>query len=446
MVVGAAANEGDMSAEGAVAPSYPVEDVPRRLLHEAFVRETRIGVMLALIARFLMGLQSLARWYFSDRTQNWVSFFQWRNLVVICIGVEDILLLAFLFFVARSKRPLLWFAIAFGIDFAVTTQFKYWWLGWLPGMDAMPLFINVAYLDVFEFMLMLAICALPLSRKFVVWFGAATLAVFAVGTVQAFVVWPHAFLYTGPFGPGMGDANLRLMHDPETLVIDYFVLQLIQVGIITWLVICSVEEGRGYVVLRTRAEAGFAFLAKFFAPAVANRIFESGRIEPARRRVAVAFVDVAGPSPDTEFARLQEHYVWVEQCAFAHDGVIDRFTGGPIMLSFGAVVADETAAKKALDCALALVKGSEPLRIALHFGEAVSGEFGGTRSRTFSVVGDVVNTTRRVLDLAAESGFPLIATEELVAALPARPDGLEALPPATLRGRTAPVSLWRVPA
>jgi hypothetical protein len=406
--------------------------------------------MLAIAARVLMSFQDLARYLISDRQQaRSVPFFRWENIGTVCTVGEDVLFILFLVFVARSKRPLLWFALAIVVDLAIMTEFKFWWL-WRPSaVDAAPAFIDVAYLDIVDYMLVLAICALPLSRIFLTWSGVACLAVFAAGVILGYVNWGHGTLYWGPFGPGMGDAGLRLLHDPETLVPDYLMLQLLLVGVFTWLLIESTQEGRRFVTARVGAEAGLAFFVRFFAPAVTNRVSqtESACIVPARHRVAVAFVDFDRQPDRTDFDRLQTYYVRVESSAFAHDGVIDRFSGGPIMVTFGAVEDDEVAAKKALDFAISLMNGQKTLHTALHCGEAVSGEFGGTRSRTFSVIGDVVNTARRVLDVARDAGVPIIATEALVEALPVeqRPPSLVSLPATTLRGRTSPMALWSVP-
>jgi class 3 adenylate cyclase len=422
--------------------------IPAGVVRKAFDREVRIGTILTILARILTSLQAWIRWIMSDRANvTKHSLFHGLDVIYTCGFVRDVLLIVVLVVITRTKRPLLWLAIAVFIDLAYLTEFKFWY--WhFPFMPTYPSFVNVAYLDILDYWLILAICALPLSRVFLLGTGASCFLIFGIGVVLAFVDYGHGTLYWAPFGSGASEADFRLLQDPETLVPDYLILQLAGTGVFTWFLVQSVQEGRQFVTIRANAEASLAFFAKFFPPAVADRISRegNGRIRPAKLRTAIAFVDILERTDEADFDRLQDYYVWVEAQAFANDGVIDRYSGGPIMLSFGAVEQDAFAVKKAFDFALALQGAPERLRVVLHYGEAVSGEFGGTRSRTFSVVGDVANTARRILDVADKQDFAFVVTQDVIAALP--PDyltpAIEKLPTVQLRGRTSPIELWRV--
>jgi len=119
------------------------------------------------------------------------------------------------------------------------------------------------------------------------------------------------------------------------------------------------------------------------------------------------------------------------------------------MVTFGTLDTDAEAVHKSFACALELARAhisNEPIFIALNTGDVTSGELGETRSRTFSVVGDVVNTARRVLDIARERRLAVLVTDDAIRELgeEAHAADLTSLPAITLRGRTNPIDLWSV--
>jgi class 3 adenylate cyclase len=141
-------------------------------------------------------------------------------------------------------------------------------------------------------------------------------------------------------------------------------------------------------------------------------------------------------------------YAAAEPIVLAEGGVIDRFVGDPLMASFGALdtgPADD-AAGRALRCAerLLAIGGELPVTaVALHHGPVVSGEVGSARQRAFGVVGDTVNTARRLLDWARERGLPLAVSGATAEAL-SSPQRATLAPKgeAQLRGLDAPLAAW----
>ena len=428
---------------------------PTAALQDAFDRETRQGVILAALGRgayFLIVVVS----YLANALSRPGTLPFYRQLDVIFIIQFLMIPLAVVNYLlaARSRRPMVWSYVFMILDMIVIAELTWGWLWTPPVLRHTPLVIAVRYQDATEFVAFLAIYTLPLSSRLALWAGAVALMTWNAGLIEQILIHKEVSLYWGPFGPGAGAAALERLMQPNVLVVDYAVIVSLLIAVFVGFVALACWEGRRYLIARVAAEADLAFLRRLFPGAVAERIVRTGeaRIAPTRRRVAVMFASLRlDETPDaSELDQLQAYYLEVDDIARAHGGMLDRFTGGPAMAVFGALDDDPHAAEKALACAAALASQLGAARgrqsIALNAGQAVCGEAGGGRSRAFSVVGDVVNTARRVLD---ETGDGItLATDALRDALPraAARDGLQDLGETALRGRAAPVRLWRISA
>lgn len=413
-------------------------------LQDAFARETRRGALLAILLCALWSASTIVSALIDAAIAHGIpAFFHIPTEYIIegCVAVlapTPIYLIA-----ARSKRPLAWCFVSMIADIAIFGQGEFFWIAKPAVFTGIPLFVEVRYGDVVRFLILLSIYALPLSRRFIAWGTAAVLAVWTVGIVHEFLDFKGATLFWGPFA---SDADtLHAMSRPEVLIPDFFVIQILLVIVFSAFLALSIQRGRRFVIDRVAAEADSAFLKRFFPPHIAAHIAESGiaRLAPARRRVAVLFAQLE--RGETNLASLQANFAKLEAVVFAHGGTLDRFTGGPVMASFGASDADDNAAVEALACARALAHEAGPFAVSLHAGDAVCGDVGGTHSRVFSVVGDVVNVTRRLLDLADDGGAQILASGDFLDALPAaRRDSLpfEDRGDVALRGRAHAVRLW----
>ncbi len=416
-------------------------------LDQAFAREARLGVLLTAGCWAIYGLMLAA-----SQVQNLLTVS--RNLPRL-YDASNILLLIELAVVpmaalnavlaARSRRPMLWCYLFMALNMLLLSELSWAWLWSPPGFDQVPPVIGLRYQGLVLVAAFCAIYALPLSSRLAWIAGAAAFAVSLVGLIVSAMRFKSTVVFAGAFGPGFGQAGLIRIMRPEVLVLDHAVIGFWLLGLFIIFIAMACREGRRYVIAGVEAEAERNFLRRFFAPDVAERIASAGGapIAPARRQVAILFVEIGKPGFDaTDLGALQAAYARLEAVVFAHGGVLDRFAGGPAMAAFGAVDADPGAAATALACGRALAAAG-PVRMAAHAGQAVCGEIVGGRTRTFSVVGDVVNTARRVLDEAISRSITLLATEALVAAAPAQAtSGLDELGEVTLRGREAPVRLW----
>jgi adenylate cyclase len=113
----------------------------------------------------------------------------------------------------------------------------------------------------------------------------------------------------------------------------------------------------------------------------------------------------------TEVVSLLNHYLSaMVEVIHRNSGTIDEIIGDAILVLFGAPVALENDAQRAVLCALGMQKAMRGVNeqnvqrgwptiemgIALHTGEVVVGNIGSTKRSKYGVVGRTINTTARI--------------------------------------------------
>jgi adenylate cyclase len=177
------------------------------------------------------------------------------------------------------------------------------------------------------------------------------------------------------------------------------------------------------------------------------------------------FIDIVGSTPVAEkLGALSVHrylnriFQEASDPVDDHGGEVYQYVGDEIVVTWlvpeGRKAAKPLACLFAIDAALALAApeferefGTVPkLRAALHAGEVVTGETGGTR-RAIVFHGDVMNATSRIENLTRTLGRPFLVSEDALARLEgAQAYALEDLGPQSLRGREAPLRVYSVAA
>jgi class 3 adenylate cyclase len=133
-------------------------------------------------------------------------------------------------------------------------------------------------------------------------------------------------------------------------------------------------------------------------------------------------------------------------------GHVDKLTGDGIMAVFGAPVAHEDDAERAVRAALSMQRavrrvlddergGGAPvgLRVGLNTGEVVAGI---QASIEYTVIGDTVNTAARMEGLTKGSGHSLFIAESTHFMLLGDPPPLQYVGEFEIRGRAARMKIW----
>jgi adenylate cyclase len=143
------------------------------------------------------------------------------------------------------------------------------------------------------------------------------------------------------------------------------------------------------------------------------------------------------------------------ECVFRYGGTLDKFIGDAVMAQWGAPIGEVDDADRAIRAAIEMMQELDKLNekwriegrpeiaigIGLNYGEAFAGNIGSERRLEFTVIGDTVNTAKRLCD-AAEGG-EILVSDDFRKALRDSPD-LEERPAMELKGKSQRVPLYRV--
>jgi adenylate cyclase len=204
---------------------------------------------------------------------------------------------------------------------------------------------------------------------------------------------------------------------------------------------------------------------RYFSPNIASVIAEqqdAGKLPSQKQPVVVFFSDIRGFTPMSETMNpdeiaglLTDYFTEMVDIVFEHAGTLDKFMGDAIMALWGAPIAHEDDADRAMQCALDQIEtlekmnakwkesGRQPLAIGIgiNFGEVFAGNIGSNRRLEYTVIGDAVNTASRLCSSAG--GNEILISEPFYKALK-KPPKVEALEPIQVKGKTKKVPVYRV--
>jgi adenylate cyclase len=238
------------------------------------------------------------------------------------------------------------------------------------------------------------------------------------------------------------------------------------------------------VILRARVSAGLNrkavhdmerervrnVFARFLPEPLVDRVLAKSEgepsIEPEQLVATVMFADLRaftrfgeGRGVDDVIAALNRYHELMTDAILDNGGTLIDRMGDGIMAAFGAPIADEKHADRALAAAREmsgpkldafnawlLGRGvGEPFRmgIGLNSGAVMSGSVGSSRRLDYTVIGDTTNTASRIETLTKELPFPVLVSEETYRSLVDRaPDDLVFVDEVEIRGRRSAVRLW----
>src|SRR6266540_2928845 len=177
-----------------------------------------------------------------------------------------------------------------------------------------------------------------------------------------------------------------------------------------------------------------------------------------RKIVSVLFCDLVGfttrserADPEDVRATLRAYHDSVRREIERFEGTVEKFIGDAVMAVFGAPVAHEDDAERAVRAGLRVLEAIEELnandparslqvRVGINTGEAVVALTARPEEGEGIVTGDVVNTASRPQG-AAPVGGRAVSAQTFRAA--ERVFEWERLEPVTVKGKAEPLALWR---
>jgi adenylate cyclase len=180
------------------------------------------------------------------------------------------------------------------------------------------------------------------------------------------------------------------------------------------------------------------------------------------REVTVLFTDIVDFTGRTEDLTaeqtaefLNRHFQLLTACIEAEEGTVDKYMGDGLMALWNAIDEQPDHRLRAVRASLAIAAAlrqdnlglQEPVRVrlGLHSGPVVVGNIGTPSRMNYTVVGDTVNTAKRLQELAKEllpqAEVAIFVSGTIAAALPPDPK-LRPLGEYHLRGRDAPIEVF----
>jgi adenylate cyclase len=173
-------------------------------------------------------------------------------------------------------------------------------------------------------------------------------------------------------------------------------------------------------------------LERYHSPSVIEHITAQGdsveQLAAHEMEVTVMFADVAdftrrceSMEPRKVADLLNRYFSEMADVVFRHEGTLDKFIGDCLMAVFGAPLAADDHAARAVETALdmrdALEALNEPLpadsrlqfRIGMHSGRVVAGDIGSVRRSDYTVLGSTVNLAARLESSVAGPGQIVIS-------------------------------------
>ena len=184
----------------------------------------------------------------------------------------------------------------------------------------------------------------------------------------------------------------------------------------------------------------------------------SGGLAEERKVITVLFCDLVGSTgradgadPEDVMATLRPYHSRLRSELERYGATVEKFIGDAVMAVFGAPVAHEDDAERAVRAGLRIHEAMKELnaeqpgldlevRVGIATGEVVVSLAARPEIGQHFVAGDVVNVAAR-LQHAAPPGAVVVGG--LTQRLTRDSVGYESLPPAVVRGKSEPLELWK---
>src|SRR5215212_10143360 len=164
-----------------------------------------------------------------------------------------------------------------------------------------------------------------------------------------------------------------------------------------------------------------------------------------------------GRQPSEVIGVLNRYLTEMSDAILDHDGTLVAYMGDGIMAVFGAPIASEDHADKALGAAREMLDRLErfnawmreegmgdgfKMGIGLNTGDVMSGNVGSSRRLEYTAIGDTTNSAARLEGMTKGTPYQLFVADATHARLHDAPADLDCLDELEVRGRRAGMKVW----
>ena len=164
-----------------------------------------------------------------------------------------------------------------------------------------------------------------------------------------------------------------------------------------------------------------------------------------------------GREPAEVIGVLNRYLTEMSDAILDHDGTLVAYMGDGIMAVFGAPIASDDHADKALGAAREMLERLErfnewlrseglgdgfKMGIGLNTGDVMSGNVGSARRLEYTTIGDTTNSAARLEGMTKGTPYQLFVADSTRSQLATPPDDLESLDELEVRGRKGAMKVW----
>jgi len=204
---------------------------------------------------------------------------------------------------------------------------------------------------------------------------------------------------------------------------------------------------------------------RLLSPSVVEQVM-SGKVVLDKggelRDVTILFADIRGftslsqrSTATSVVAMLNHYFETIVDVVFKYSGTVDKYIGDEIMVLFGAPVAVDRPADRAVACALEMQgameqfnidrerNGEEPIQIGIgiNTGEVVVGSIGSSKTMQYTCIGDAVNVASRLTGMAGPGD--VMISENTLNQLHSKAE-YEVLEPVQLKGIDGKLDVYNI--
>ncbi len=311
------------------------------------------------------------------------------------------------------------------------------------------------------FFFLLALSALSLSPRLVLWTGA--MAVLAIWGAWAGIAFQMDHWVTWADLPAERTAAkyIEIVLNPDHVGVAHRVTETIFLTATSIVTAAAVQRARRLLGDQIAAEQARGRVAEVFGRFVPEEVVDQisdagGTLPPVRRQASVLFVDIEGftrfaegAAPDRIVEVLDAFFDRVTRIINEERGVVISFIGDAAMGSFNAPLPVADHASRALRAARAILADARDnryagevlsIRIGIATGPVAAATVGGYGRRAYTLYGDTVNLAQRLEAMNKDTGTRLLVDQTTwdAAKMPGEARSMGA---PTIRGRAQPINV-----